>query len=210
MKLNSLKKISNFRLYYIVTVALIFLSNLKLAADETTNKCMSEKIISVCREGNIDAFGSVVDEHEADSDQISSNLLEIARSSQSNFSQAAAIYFLGEIRCASSVAYLAPKISFKFHGVIMKHLVKLNISKYPVMDALIKIGNPSILAVIQNLAKSDDISVRELSLKTLYNIDGDKDIVRLRLQKALKSEPEPQEQARLQMALKRLEETTFP
>ena len=74
------------------------------------------------------------------------------------------------------------------------------------MHALIKIGNPSIPAVIRNLAESDDAKVRELSLTALYHIDGDKDITQLRLQKALKAEKDLQKQARLQAALKSLSE----
>ena len=76
---------------------------------------------------------------------------------------------------------------------------------HPAVEALIKIGNPSIPAVIRNLAESDDAKVRELSLKVLKSIDGDKDISQLRLQKAFKAETASQKQARLQAALKDLE-----
>jgi hypothetical protein len=76
-----------------------------------------------------------------------------------------------------------------------------------VIDALIAIGNPSIPAMIRNLADSDDARVRELSLQVLTRIDGDKDISKLRLQRALKTGKDSQKQARLQAALKSLAKT---
>ncbi len=50
---------------------------------------------------------------------------------------------------------------------------------------------------------------RRVSLQVLTRIDGDKDISRLRLQKALNAQKDSQKQARLQMALKTLGETQF-
>jgi hypothetical protein len=92
----------------------------------------------------------------------------------------------------------------------------------PVSTSLEKIGNPSIQGIIKFLGekgsfsesgttfdarKSIDVSI--LMLKTLCRIDGDKGIVELRLQKALKEETDAQKQARLQMAIGDLEKTTF-
>jgi len=74
------------------------------------------------------------------------------------------------------------------------------------VDALIKIGNPSIPAMMRNLAESDDAKARELSLQVLTRIDGDKDISQLRLQKTLKAETDSTKQTRLQAALKSLAE----
>jgi hypothetical protein len=73
------------------------------------------------------------------------------------------------------------------------------------MSALMRIGNPSIPAVIGNLEQSDDVKVRELSLAVLNYIDNDKDITQLRLQKALAAQNDGQKMMRLQGALKALE-----
>lgn len=75
----------------------------------------------------------------------------------------------------------------------------------PMSDALITIGTPSIFAVIQNLEESDDLKVRKPSLNVLIQIEGDKDIVRLRLQKALDAQSNTVKKARLQLAIKTLE-----
>ena len=77
-------------------------------------------------------------------------------------------------------------------------------AKRPAMDALVKIGSPSIPALIRNLAGSDNANVRELSLRALNQIDGDKDIVQLRLQKAMNAQIDSARKARLRSAQKSL------
>jgi hypothetical protein len=145
---------------------------------------------------------------------MASQLLDILKSKKtSNLNQCASAYYLGEIRNPESANALADLISLRL-DVSKINLIGLpeilqKIGEYPAMNALIKIGNPSIPAVIRNLAESDDAKVRELSLKILYRIDGDKDIVKLRLQKALAAQKDSQKQARLQSALKALAETSF-
>ena len=62
---------------------------------------------------------------------------------------------------------------------------------------------------IRNLAESEDAKIIELSLEALCRIEGDKDIVGLRLQKALATEKDSQKQARIQSASKALAETSF-
>ena len=80
---------------------------------------------------------------------------------------------------------------------------------WPVVGALVNIGTPSIPAMIRNVSTSDDAEVVKLSLQVLCRIDGDKDIVRLRLQKALEKEPDKTKQTRLQTALTALETVKF-
>jgi HEAT repeat protein len=73
--------------------------------------------------------------------------------------------------------------------------------------ALVAIGTPSIPAVIRNLENSDDAKVRQPSLNVLVRIEGDKDVVQLRLQKALDAQSDTTKKARLQLALKSLTES---
>ena len=117
--------------------------------------------------------------------------------------------YLGMMRASEAADSLAANIAlqppFDPHFAVSGPPFGYN----PVIDALVAIGNPSIPAVIRNLAESDDAKVRELSLQVLTRIDGDKDIAQLRLQKALKAEKDSQKQARLQVALKSLGETQF-
>jgi hypothetical protein len=117
------------------------------------------------------------------------------------------------MRVADAVDLLADDITLLFDRTrlpLMKHLVNIDIiSEHPAMEALIMIGNPSIPAMIRHLEESDDIQVRDLSLKVLYRIEGDKDIVQLRLQKALAVQKDSHKQARLQLALKAIGGASF-
>ena len=121
-----------------------------------------------------------------------------------------AAYFLGEYRFPQAVNLLAKNISWE-------DKIRSNTERgsewfwdrFPATQALVKIGNPAIPAVIRNLAESDDATFRRLSLSALYHIEGDKDIVQLRLQKALAAEKVSTKQVRLQSALKDLAGTSF-
>jgi hypothetical protein len=78
----------------------------------------------------------------------------------------------------------------------------------PMSAALVAIGTSSIPAMIRNLEESDDVKIRKPSLNVLVQIEGDKDVVQLRLQKALDAQSDATKKARLQLALKTLAEVS--
>jgi HEAT repeat protein len=130
----------------------------------------------------------------------------------SNLNRCAAIYYLGQMRAVKAVDVLANNITIRFDQSKMplfKHLENISISEYPAVDALVGIGNKSLPALVRNLATSDDAKVRRFSLEALCRIDNDRDIVRLRLQKALKAEENKDQQSRLQAATKALDQISF-
>jgi hypothetical protein len=131
-----------------------------------------------------------------------SSVLKDRRSS--NFNKCAAAYYLGELRSGEAVAALAAEITLEFDPSDIPIWGYPVISGRPAMEALIKIGNPSIPTVSRILADSDDVKVRELSLEVLLRIEGDKDLVQLLLQKAFDSQSDPAKKARLQLAKKSL------
>lgn len=121
-----------------------------------------------------------------------------------NFNRCTCALYLGEMRAADAASALAPAISLELDPhVDIKGVMLAQFD--PAFNALVKLGAPAIPALIRNLAESDDANVRTLSLKALYQIDGDRDIVRLRLQKALKAETQPRKQARLRAAVTAVE-----
>ena len=121
-----------------------------------------------------------------------------------------AAYLLGAYRFPQAVSSLANNIALedKIRSQIQKQR-EWYWDIYPAMEALIRIGNPAIPTMIRNLEESDNANVRELSLRVVYSIDRDKDMVRLRLQKAAEAQKDLQKKARLQSALKALEKNTL-
>lgn len=140
-------------------------------------------------------------------DQLCASLSAILQNRKaSNSGKCAAAYYLGELHLTNGVHALAANITLKFDTshVLVKHLIRIDLAGYTAADALTKIGFPAIPILIQTLAQSDDEAARELSLKTLCRIDDDKEIVELRLKKAVNAQTDFQRKQRLQAALKHL------
>jgi HEAT repeat protein len=121
-----------------------------------------------------------------------------------NCDQCSCAYYLGELRAPQAADVLAVSITLELD--LKKVLIGgVPLVAYdPAMNALIKIGSPSIPALIRNLTESDSAKVREASLKVLCRIEGEKDIVELRLQKALAAQNDGKKQARIRAAIKAL------
>jgi hypothetical protein len=126
-----------------------------------------------------------------------------------NFNRCTCAYYLGELRAAEAADALAATISLELDP---RHVVirGLYLAAYdPALNALIKIGGPAIRSLIKNLAESDDAKIGEFSLKALCHIEGDKDVVQFRLQKALAAQKDSQKQIRLESALKKLADMSY-
>jgi hypothetical protein len=187
----------------ILTLCITEISNIAVHAQSTNE---SKDIIASVNGNSFDEFARVVGQLQAEHADIHRKLLKLLKNPQSSdFIKCAAAYHLGEMHASEAVNILANQIKLNIGARDVESLTGL---EGPVAArALIKIGGPSIPAVIKNLAESDDGAVRELSLLVLEQIDGDKDIVQLRLQKALAAEKDSQKQARLQAALKAVAES---
>jgi hypothetical protein len=186
---------------------------INVCAEEDNYRTTFEGIISSV--DTIQTFDKAANNLSADRKRLGTKLLDIfidARSS--NVEQCTAAFYLGEMHIADAANQLAGKIALRLNASnaifdMDELLPKLPNMEYPAMDALIKIGVPSMEPIIQNLADSDDATIRKLSLQALFRIEGDKDIVQLRLQKTLKTETDIQKKGRLQLALKVLTDTSF-
>jgi hypothetical protein len=164
--------------------------------------------MELIKDNRLDLFQTLVAGMKAQRAQCQKEYLEILQDAKSsNFQKCAAAYCLGEIHAEDASDVLAANISLQLDmtQIPIKHLIRVDDAlKNPAVESLIKIGSPSIPAVIRNLAESDDAKVRELSLQVIKRIDNDKDISALRLQKAIKAETDSQKQVLLQAALKAL------
>ena|SRR5271157_2306329 len=199
-------KCASLALATVVAVAFAETGLLAQKTDDTTNSNPTSKdIIASVRSGDFDTFARTSWRLYSEHERLSEELLKIFKESQSsNFERCAAAFYLGEIHASNAVDALASNITLS-----LKRPTNRLTMRPPAIEALIKIGNPSIPAVIRNLADNADTQVRGFSLKVLYCIDGDRDIVQLRLQKAMAAQSDQQNKARLQLALKALGETSF-
>ncbi len=137
-------------------------------------------IIGTVHSGDLEAFNKITGKFHGERNEFIQKLLSVVQDKKSsNYEQCAAAYYLGEMGASDSVNVLASNIILTLDRPIFNLTVLM---QPPAVEALIKIGNPSIPALIRNLQESDDPKVRGLSLKVLYRIEGDKDIVQLRLQ----------------------------
>jgi len=182
------------------------------AGDGTTNKPVDEQIVAAIRmsqSGPVHDVVALINGEIRHREKIVQYLLAILRDPEpSDSAKGYAAYYLGVLRASEATDALADHITLSLlsPGTATGHM-NIDLAPWralPAMHALHAIGTPSIPAVVRNLAESDNASVRELSLRALNNIENDKDIAMLRLQKALKAETDPKKQARLQAAIKAL------
>ncbi|MDR3378193.1 MAG: hypothetical protein P4M10_05865 [Verrucomicrobiae bacterium] len=163
------------------------------------------------RDQNAEMARTVSYQYHDEKTQLIANLINIvADASASKLNHGMAAYYLGDLRAVEASDILARNITL-YLGMETTALYQglPLVSGLVARDALIKVGSPSIPALVRNLTESDDAKVNDLSLQVLVKIEGDKDIVRLRLQKALAAETNADKQARLKAALKLLETSRY-
>jgi len=132
--------------------------------------------------------------------QLIVRLLNIFRDGTASDDQkCTAAFYLGQMHASEAVDDLATNITMP---PVRSDFIQTVMPSIPV--ALVKIGTPAIPALIQNLQESDDAKVRELSLKVLYTIEGDKDVVQFRLQKTSSVQTDQAKKLRLQAAISSL------
>ena len=103
---------------------------------------------------------------------LESKMLAIAKGSSSKQESLAAIYFMGYYRMRECASPLSGMIKYRDEGMGGEtgHLPLW--SEWPVADALIRIGMPSVPDMISNLRRSDDDVTRRLSVVVLRSILG--------------------------------------
>lgn len=158
-------------------------------------------------------LGKLFSENTMQRQEIIRGLTGVLKSPQSqNSSKRYAAYFLGQLCATEAVDELAANITLNANPPVTGTLYEMEAewNGAAAESALCKIGAPAIPALIRNLSTNNDQKVRLASLWVLCCIEGDKDIVQLRLQKALKAEKDPQKTARLQGALDELPGMKYP
>ncbi len=165
----------------------------------------SADVIRSAEASDLEPFEKVAVQWGLEHSRLSARMLSIFRDLKSpTLNRCFAAYYLGELHSSEAAEALAPALAL--HVDLSKYTIKHYpvIAGHPVVEALIKIGCPSIPAVIQNLKDSDDTVVKELSLEVLYRVEGEKDVVQSRLRRAAEGEQDPARKARLQNAIDKM------
>jgi hypothetical protein len=108
-------------------------------------------------------------------------------------------YLLGVHRMGETLPDLSKYIALTNYTLLEENRRPL-LGECPVVDALIRIGDPAIPQMIKTVETSGDQRVRELSAKVIRYVDGP-EIARFRLQKAIERQSDPAKKARLKAAM---------
>ena len=114
-------------------------------------------------------------------------------------SQCVAAYLLGEGRYAEAASSLSEKITLSYHPpiILRDHLPFL--ASRPAAQALAKIGKPSIFYMLLNMESSDDLDVREWSLRVIREVEG-VEVGAFILERAAAKQKDAAKKSRLQAA----------
>lgn len=113
--------------------------------------------------------------------------------------QYAAAYLLGFHRYSEAINDLAAVITLHNEETeLNKRLPRWG--EFPVVEALIRIGKPSVRAMLANLETSDDANVRGLSARVIFYVEGP-DLSKIVVENAVNAQTDPDKKKRLQDAL---------
>ncbi len=111
----------------------------------------------------------------------------------------AVVYLLGMYRMEGAVPQLATLILLKDNQQEIRDRESLW-DVYPVVEALIRIGNPAVPKMVENIENSGDANVRELSARVISYVDGPQ-VGGYLLQLAMQKQADAEKKARLQSAV---------
>ncbi len=181
------------------TIAVLFVMISTMAAlggpggTASTNMSIDDQVVTalsnVASNKDVPDLAALVFSGFAHRQQIIQSLIKIIDNPQSTvYAKGCAANYLGEMRASEAADSLAAHITNNPPGASWARTAFHEVpygDTLPSVSALIKIGSPAIPAVIRNLAESDVEQVRTCSMVVLESVEGDKDVMQLRLQKAL-------------------------
>ncbi len=104
-------------------------------------------------------------------------------------------YLLGLYRYPEAVESLGQMVSLEDKATEGKQKER-RWDRYPAFEALIRIGKPSIPAMLRNIEGSEDETIRELSARVIFYVEG-ADIAPIVLEKAISKQTDPLKKGRL-------------
>lgn len=138
-----------------------------------------------------------------DRSDLLAQLLQQLASPTSKHHQCAVVFLLGEYRLGDAVRDLAKIITLE--ADIKKRNREALWDRYPVAEALIKIGVPAVPAMIENLENAKDEKTRELSAEVIRYIQT-RELGKVIVQNAIDKQPQAEKKKNLKEALRYFEE----
>ena len=124
-------------------------------------------------------------------------------SSQQEQTRFSAAYLLGLYRYVDAADSLAQVIDMESKdSAAQKRLARWD--RYPAVEALIKIGKPSVPAMLRNLEESKNENVKELSARVISYVEG-KELAKSIVANAIAKQGDPAKKANLESSLKYFE-----
>ena len=115
--------------------------------------------------------------------------------------QFTAAFLLGLYRYAEATDSLANLIVMEDAGRNEKRQSRESLwGEYPAVEALIRIGKPSVSAMLRNLESSEDEHVRGLSARVIYYVEGPK-LAKIVVENAVNEQKDPIKKKLLESSL---------
>jgi len=108
-------------------------------------------------------------------------------------------YLLGHYRFNQAAGSLADVVTME-NPELTRNTREQRWGRYPAVEALIRLGKPSVPPMISNLETSDDEHVRGLSARVIYHVEGP-ELARIVVEMAITKQPDPVKKKRLETAL---------
>ena len=131
--------------------------------------------------------------------EVDTALIATFSSATSDRDKAVIAYLLGRRRCTQAVGTLSRAITLEIETDRLDKRER-RWERYPVVEALISIGSPSIPQMLANIEASEDEKVRELSARVIRYVEGT-EIGMMILQKAIERQTDASRRANLEKAL---------
>ena len=188
--------------FCLVLCCLVFGIGTFVFAENKPNMDQQLQVISRLASLGNDERMRLLEQLSKDRSDLQAELISQLNGANPNEVNISVAYLLGLNRMEQSVRHLSRLITLEVD--VRNHSREPMWDRYPVVEALIRIGSPAIPEMIKNIETSDDQKVRELSAKVIRYIDGP-EIAKFRLEKATEKQTDPGKKAKLKAAMEGVE-----
>jgi HEAT repeat protein len=182
---------------------LVTSNTVELKVTEPINDSLTERI-ALMESLSQSERNRILSDVQADRKEMQAALIDLLDSNDQKV-RCYAAFLLGSQGMSEAVLPLSDAITLEWQPVTTMRL--WHWGKYPAAEALIKIGNVSVInTMVENLSTTEDAKARELSLLVLKNILG-KELAEYKLRRIIQ-QSEGNKKTHLQDALRDLQKAT--